>query len=158
MSEGIITFLASFGIWLMFAGLLTLWLFDGRIKKEVALHALAGALVAWALAQMIKSLFPSLRPFEINGLTPLTFTIPLGSAFPSGHAATAFGMAFAVYLHNKKIGLLFLIGAAAVGLGRVLGNVHYPLDVLGGVAIGALAAFLTGKFHLFKFFSKKNGS
>jgi undecaprenyl-diphosphatase len=142
----------------MFAGLLVLWLIDGRIKKEVALHALAGALFAWALAQMIKSLFPSLRPFEINGLTPLTLTVPAGSAFPSSHAATSFGMAFAVWLHNKKIGTLFLIGAAAVGLGRVLSNVHFPLDVLGGSAVGVLAAYVIGKFHLFKFFSKKNGT
>ena len=41
-----ITFAASFLIWLMFAGLLVLWIIDGKIKKEEALHALFASLIA----------------------------------------------------------------------------------------------------------------
>ena len=154
MSEGIVTFLASFAIWVLFAGLLLLWLIDGRIKKEVALHALASAAFAWVASEMIKSLIPSLRPFETNGISPLTLTVPAGAAFPSGHAATAFGLATAVWLHNKKIGLFFVLGAIGVGLGRVMGNVHSPMDILGGVLIGILVAYALGRLHLFKVISR----
>jgi len=154
MSEGIVTFLASFTIWLLFAGLMVLWLIDGRIKKETALHALASAACAWVLAEMIKSLIPTLRPFEINGISPLTLTMPTGAAFPSGHSSVAFALASAVWMHNKKIGLVFVLGALGVGLGRILGNVHFPLDVLGGVVLGILVAYVLGKLHLFKALSK----
>ena len=156
MNEAIVTFLASFAVWILFAGLLTLWLVDGRIKKEVALHALASAAFAWVASEMIKSLVPSLRPFETNGLPPLTLTVPATGAFPSGHASTAFAMATAVWLHDKKIGLFFLLGALGVGIGRVMGNVHFPLDVLAGVVVGVGVAYSLGRLHLFKVFSRRN--
>src|SRR3989344_1182880 len=89
----LITFLASFLIWFMFAGILVLWLIDGRIKKEVALHALISSLVAWLFTQMFKSLIPSYRPFVVAGVIPMTLTIPTDGSFPSGHSASAFGMA-----------------------------------------------------------------
>ena len=146
--------MASFTIWLLFAGLMVLWLIDGRIKKETALHALASAACAWVLAEMIKSLIPTLRPFETNGISPLTLTMPTGAAFPSGHSSVAFALASAVWMHNKKIGLVFVLGALGVGLGRILGNVHFPLDVLGGVVLGILVAYVLGKLHLFKALSK----
>src|SRR3989344_4310814 len=101
MSESIVTFLASFLIWIMFFGILVLWLIDGRIKKEVALHAIIAAVFAWGFAEMIKYLFPTIRPFSQNGLTPLTLTVPIGGAFPSGHTAAAFALAVSVFLHKK---------------------------------------------------------
>ena len=51
-----VTFLASILIWLMFAGLVFMWVIDGRIKREQALHALFATLIAWTLTLMIKSL------------------------------------------------------------------------------------------------------
>ena len=97
-----ITFLASFLIWVMFAGLLYLWFVDGRLKKEQVLHALLASLIAWVLTQMIKSLVPTLRPFQVSGTLPMTFTIPFDSSFPSGHAASAFAVATSIWLHDRK--------------------------------------------------------
>ena len=57
----IVTFMASFLIWIMLGGLLVLWLIDGRIKKEQALHAFLSALIAWVIAEMLKNLIPSVR-------------------------------------------------------------------------------------------------
>src|SRR3990172_9406950 len=105
MSEGVVTFLASFRIWVLFFGILILWLVDGRIKKEVALHAILATVLAWTVAEMIKSFLPSIRPFNINGLTPLTLTVPIGGAFPSGHTASAFAASTSIFLHKKGLGL-----------------------------------------------------
>ncbi len=154
MSEGLITFFASFAIWLMFFGLLILWIIDGRIKKEVALHAIVAAVSAWVASEMIKSLFPTLRPFEITGLSPLTLTVPAGAAFPSGHTASAFALAASVWQHDKKIGLAFIVAAVGVALGRVLGNVHFPLDVVGGAALGTFVSVVFGKLHVWKLISR----
>lgn len=102
------------------------------------------------IAQIIKALFPTLRPFELNGLTPMVFLPSSDGAFPSGHAAAAFALATSVFLHNKKVGLLYEIGAVIVGIARVLGNVHYPVDILGGAIVGIVVAFVIEKVHLKK--------
>ena len=74
----------------------------------------------------------------------------MNSSFPSGHAAAAFALAFAVWLHNKKIGVVFIILAVLVGLGRVLSNVHYSFDVFGGALLGVVVAYIIGRLHMFK--------
>ena len=127
-----------------------MWFINGKIKKERALHALLASLAAWGFSQMIKALFPTLRPFQENGGATLTITTPLDAAFPSGHAAAAFGLAVAVWLHDKKTGAIFLISAFFVGLGRVLGNVHTFTDILGGAVIGSIVALVLEKLHVDK--------
>ncbi len=140
-----VTFLASFLIWVMFAALFFLWFFDGRIKRRHVVRALLASFVAWSLSQIIKSLVPTLRPFELNNVPPLTITIPTDAAFPSGHTASAFGLATSVYAQHKKAGLAFIIAAIAIGTGRVLGNVHYVLDIVGGAFLGVSAALVLTK-------------
>lgn len=146
----LIFFLASFLIWIMFLGILALWLIDGRLKKETALHAFFASLVAWVVSEMIKSLFPVARPFNINGETPLTLTVPIDGSFPSSHAALAFTLAITLWLHNKSLGMVYLIMAALVGWARVMSNVHYTLDIIGGAVIGIVVALLVERLHLFK--------
>lgn len=150
MNQAIITFLASFLVWFMFAGLGILWFIDGRIKKEQAFHALITTLIAWGLSNMIKNLFPTERPFEMLGLSPLTLTIPQGSSFPSEHTASAWALAATVWQHNKKYGLIFVLMAIGVAVGRVLSHVHFTHDVIAGALIGCVVAYLFEKLHLYK--------
>jgi undecaprenyl-diphosphatase len=155
MMNLLITFLASFLIWLMFAGLLILWVIDGRIKREQVIHALLASFVAWIIAQTIKFLIPIPRPFLLNGKTPLTLTLDTDGTFPSAHAALAFGLSTTIWLHDRKIGWLYLISACIVGIARVLANVHYPIDVCGGALLGIFTSFVTEKVHMFKILKKR---
>jgi len=148
-----VAFIASFLIWIMFGGLLVLWLVDGRIKKEQALHAFLAALIAWVVAEMLKNLIPSIRPFQINGYVPLTFTIPTDSSFPSSHAAATFAMATSVWLHNKKLGIIFMVGAVLTCVGRIIANVHYPFDVATGGFLGIASSVVVARLHLGKLIS-----
>lgn len=151
----LITFLASFLIWLMFAGLLILWVIDGKIKKEQVIHAILAALSAWLIAEAIKYCFPTLRPFLLNGDSVKTLTVPSDGAFPSGHSALAFALATTIWLHDKKAGWFYLILAGLMGLARILANVHYPIDILGGALLGIITSFIVEKIHLFKIFRKR---
>jgi undecaprenyl-diphosphatase len=128
---------------------------DGRVKKEVVLHALLACVVAWAIAEMIKTFFPTIRPFVFYGKLPLTITIPFDSAFPSQHETVSIALATTVWYHNKKIGTAFIVAAILVGAGRVLANVHYPLDILGGGLLGFIVATLIERAHLFSLLKKK---
>jgi undecaprenyl-diphosphatase len=151
----IILFLASFLIWVMFAGLIILWFIDkrslsgeGRIKKEQVVHALLASFIAWTIAEILKQIFHTPRPFDINHLQIFTATLPTDPAFPSGHAATVFALAVTVWLHDKKVGVIFIAFAALVAYARVAANVHYPIDVIAGSIIGTIVAFAIEKVHL----------
>lgn len=132
-----ITFLASFLIWVMFAALFVLWIVDGKFKKEQVFNALLATIIAWSISELIKTMFPTLRPFMVNNLPPRTLTVHLDPAFPSAHTAMAFGLASSIWHHHKKIGYAFILSAIFVGVGRVLGNVHFLSDILGGAFIGS---------------------
>ena len=151
MSEIVVTFLASFLIWFMFGGLFVLWITDGKIKREQVIHALVSFILAWVATEVIKGVFPTLRPFEVNGLPALTLTAKADGAFPSGHTASSFALAVTIFLHDRKVGTGFLAAAGLVGIARVLGNVHYPVDIVGGAVLGILIALTIEKVHFKKF-------
>lgn len=139
----------------MFAGLFFLWFFDGRIKWQHVSNALLVSFTAWTITQFIKLLFPTLRPYELNHLPPMTLTVPGDSAFPSSHTAVAFGLATSVFRNHKKAGVIFILSAGAVGVGRVLGNVHYAIDIVGGAGVGIVAALILRRVSLEKLLKRK---
>lgn len=157
MQDLIIEFFATFLIWFLYAGLLVLWFIDGRIKKEQVMHALLASLIAWLVALLIKHFFPTIRPFVLNGREVDVLFKPTDAAFPSAHTALAFSLAVTIFMHDRRVGWFFLIGALVIGIARVLANVHYPVDILGGALIGTLVAVLVEKVHLFEFLRKMRG-
>lgn len=148
MIDEIILFLASFLIWLLFAGLVVLWFIDGKIKKEQVVHALLASFLAFTVAEILKQIFHTSRPFQVDGLGVMTLTKPLDPAFPSTHAAVAFALAITVWLHDRKVGLFFVILAISIAWARVAANVHYPIDVIVGAIIGGITALAIEKVHL----------
>lgn len=142
-----ITFVASILIWLMFFGLVVLWVIDGKIKKETVIHAVFSCFVAWGISELIKYIFPTLRPFQAQDLVPLTATIPGDGAFPSSHTAVGFALAVTILKHDRKVGILYLVMAGLVGIARILAYVHYPIDIVGGAILGTVISRLTSSKH-----------
>ncbi|MFC1710169.1 phosphatase PAP2 family protein [Patescibacteria group bacterium] len=147
-----ITFLASILIWIMLGGLVVLWYVDGNIKKGLVIKALVASVIAWVISLIVKDLLGTTRPFGINGGPPLTITLPTGSSFPSSHAAFAFAIATVVWLYNRALGAVYLVAAVIIGIGRVVSNVHFPIDVVGGAMLGSFIAIVVDSIKFKKIF------
>ena len=108
--------------------------------KEIVLVFFSGAL-AWCLAQVLKLLIASPRPFTKFSEVESLFTSD-SYAFPSGHATFFMAIAFAIFFSHKKMGYVFMLFAFLIGLARVISGIHFPIDILGGFALGAIIATL----------------
>lgn len=128
-----ILFLAEYLIFLM-AAALPVFLFLG--SKRIFIDGVIGSTITWFIGNLIKNFFYFPRPFNPE---PLAGYLSDGS-FPSTHTAGAFLFATTIFLHNKTIGLVMFVLALLVGVGRVLGGVHRPIDVLGGAVLGISVA------------------
>ena len=98
---------------------------------------------AWAAAQVVKATVVRDRPDAL--LTGVVLREGAqGLGFVSGHAAIATALATALWPYLPARGrTLSLVLVAAVGLGRIYAGAHLPLDVVGGIAIGALTGIAT---------------
>ena len=63
--------------------------------------------------------------------------VPASSSFPSGHSASAAAFAVGVAIEEPKLAIPVGVVAAAVAFSRVYTGMHYPSDVVAGLALGA---------------------
>jgi undecaprenyl-diphosphatase len=61
-------------------------------------------------------------------------------SFPSNHAAIAAAAAMALLFVSRRLAVVAIVAAPAMGASRVWVGAHYPHDVLAGLAAGALVA------------------
>lgn len=97
-------------------------------------------------SDLFKNLFKRLRPSHAENLKGLVHLVKGYSGgkygFASSHAANAFGFALLSSLLVKRKIFSYAIFAWAfiTAYSRIYLGVHYPLDILGGVVVGSLAA------------------
>ena len=117
----------------------------GTGHRRTAATVLASGLTAWTAAQSVKPLLDRDRPYEL-GTSRRLVSPPVGSAWPSGHAAVAAAMMTAIWpeLPATPSGRITrVLGAAtavAVGLSRIRVGVHHLTDVVAGLGVGVLSA------------------
>ena len=70
------------------------------------------------------------------------------SSFPSGHAAAPFTLAcMIIYLvPDNRIRSALVLFASLIAISRIATGVHWPVDILGGMFFGWLAAYISMRF------------
>jgi len=113
------------------------WYQKERILPYILLPGLAFLLVT-----LIRKTLNQARPYEAWDIQPFLKKETQGQSMPSRHvfSATMISMCFLTF--NLCLGAVLLILSATLAVCRVLGGVHYPKDVLVGMAIGILAGSL----------------
>ncbi len=121
---------------------LIMLLLGGRTAKllaiELAMLLIAGIFVGLAAKLII------MRARPLTGLVVLRAPAEYDFSYPSGHALiVSIGAAFCLAkFRNKIAAVLLTVEAGIVCYSRVYVGVHYPLDVISGIFLGAALSFL----------------
>ncbi len=119
--------------------LVTYLAFDARLGQRVAVYLL----VSFYLNFHLKGLIDTPRPYTIDpelARSPAAVATGAGPGFPSGHAQASATFWGYLALRVRKIWFWTLAAllVALISLSRIYLGVHIPLDIIGGLIIGAV--------------------
>lgn len=127
--------------WLIYVYLL-IPAFVKRVSTFRAGFGLAGwsALLAFAMTSGIATIVDRVRPYlAVSGVQAIVPPNMQAGSFPSSHTAISFAIAASIFSVHQGWGIVAFAIAFAVAFGRMAAGMHYPTDVLGGIAVGLLA-------------------
>ncbi|ORC47930.1 phosphoesterase [Burkholderia sp. A27] len=132
------------------------WMWFGRSertgwKREMIIATVASGLASLAAGRLLAASLPFReRPlydpdlhlnFPSVGLQDAI--VRTWSSFPSDHAMLWTAIATGIFLINRRVGTLALLYTAVfICLPRVYLGLHYPTDVLAGMALGMVSTYL----------------
>lgn len=135
-------FLAEFLPWLM--GAIALWSIYNKYRRQLSdfiFVGLAPIIARFGINEFIYLFIKNPRPMDLG--YPALIGAQPNPAFPSGHASFLFAMSFAVFLcGSKNNGLILLFLSVLCLVARMYCGAHFLSDVLAGVAIGIITAFI----------------
>ncbi len=118
-------------------------------RKEIFILALISFPIIYIVAQIGGYFYFDPRPFTLNGIAPLVPHVP-DNGFPSDHTLLLSAIAMLFLYFNRKLGIFLWISAVLVGIARVYGGIHHPIDIIGSILISIVVT------HIVYFFTKKH--
>lgn len=120
-------------------------------RSMVLVAAVSAVFARLVLKTIILWFYPRPRPYvslpSVHQLVGVSPSETLQS-FPSGHTLFFFAISTAVYIYNKKLGILFYIASIAMGLARIFVGVHWPSDIIAGALFGIVTTLVVQKYYL----------
>lgn len=139
-------FFAHYGPYILVGLLLVIWFWPGsraqrNLREWAVINATIAAAVALGVNQIIIRIWDRPRPFAVHHAI-LLLSPSHDPSFPSDHATFAFGVAVALYLTLRRVGIMAIILAALIAFARVYVGEHYVSDVVAGAVIGGGVALI----------------
>jgi len=116
-----------------------------RKWKLAAGSGLGAAAVAIVFNQVIHAIWDRPRPYETHHISH-PWSSATDASFPSDHASASLAIAFAVVAFDPVAGVVFIVAAVLIAVGRVLIGAHYPGDIGASLVVAAASAFLVVRF------------
>lgn len=134
---------ASIPVMVIITGLLWFLSRPGRDRKWklACASGYAAAALGYVIAFVIHHVYDRARPYEAHAIKH-PWSSATDPSFPSDHTSLSFAIAFAVLAFDTVAGIVFIVVAAIIGVGRLFIGAHYPGDVLAGVGVGLVAALV----------------
>ncbi|OQS20250.1 phosphatase PAP2 family protein [Chromobacterium violaceum] len=132
-------FAADYLILMIPALLLGFWLWGSHQHRNAALKACAVTFLALGFGQIITMLWPHPRPFMI-GLGHAWIAHAADPSFPSDHMTVFVGVGLTLLLEGFLTrAAITLLAGLIVAWARIYLGVHFPLDMVGAVAVAGMA-------------------
>lgn len=116
-------------------------LIDKQQGAQFFLVVLAAFSIQLPIYWLLKNCLKRRRPPEIIPSFQSSITASDQFSFPSGHSSAAFLLANLTALFYGIVAWPLYVWASFVALSRVILGVHFPSDILAGIALGTLVAF-----------------
>lgn len=122
--------------------IILIWKTDGVRSRLywIALTLLSIILTRGIVTEIVRFLYPRMRPYLELGFEPLF--IEISSSFPSGHAAFFGALATIVLLMNYRAGLWVWATVIVMGCARIFAGVHWVSDIIAGFGVGILSVLV----------------
>jgi len=123
-------------------------------KIQMLVLGATAAILSFLLAKVGSALFYDPRPFVSHNVVPI-YPHGADNGFPSDHTLLSACVAFVVYAVNKKVGAVLAVLALFVGIARVAGHIHSPIDIAGSIVfamLGTVVAYLVTQRMLARLF------
>jgi len=139
---------------LLIFSLIAIWFIGhDQIRREKNQRAVLCVLLSEGIANLViyiinhsENAYSRLRPYETYPSQVNLLMHPSADpTFPSNMAAVCFVVAFGIWTANRKLGLFLIIPCILIGFARIYVGIHYPIDIIGGIA---LAVVSTGAAYL----------
>lgn len=118
-----------------------LWGPERQVGSQRKLVIKTGIALAYAMtiSWCVGNLFPHARPFVV-GLGHQFLPHAPDDSYPSDHGTAIFTFALAfLFWHRRWSGAVLISIGLAIAWSRIYLGVHWPMDMIGGLLVGALS-------------------
>lgn len=127
------------GIWIITAVILMCF----RKTRATGAMVLSAVILGYLIGELgLKHFVARPRPFVENPAIQPFIAPPHGYSFPSGHSCSSFAAATVLLMRDKRFGIPALAVAVLIAFSRLYNYVHFPSDVLTGILLGVICAFV----------------
>jgi len=133
-------------VWVFIACIL--FLLNRKRGHEIVFNTLLAVIFSSFLNDLLlKTVFYRERPYLALQDVHHLGTSWHNSSFVSGHTASSFAAALVLSSFFPKFSALFIALALGIAYSRIYVGMHYPSDIIGGVIIGIISAYLVYKLR-----------
>ena len=111
-------------------------------KDDFLIRAVFVPAISFVGVSIFRRVLNVKRPYEKYGIEPVIEKDTKGKSFPSRHVFSVFIIASTIFYYHPGAGVLLGIIGIILGIMRVMGGVHEPVDVIAGALIGIGCAWI----------------